>query len=555
MGHRDVVWDLVFITPGPMSSSASLAGGLADDAAVTMLASASADKSIKIWVLPSKSTLASDAPSSAGGVGGVESGTDAAQGASAPSQWRLEQTLVDETNRGLVASNVSHLDDVTCLAYRPRASLASSSLALLASGSDDCVVKLWALKDAPAEAMDTPALVNDAKGGWIMGCSLHGHAGRVSSVAFGTGGRLMATSDHSGNVLVWCEAATGSSWRNGIRAAGKLTGWTMQSRIRHDSAVLCMSVGERELDESVRNCLRHLESEVWDAAEARGASVLEQALAVGKVLRGKAEQAWQLHQAVKGLCKVAEKRALVGMRDATERGEVLEWVRGLGLRETQLVWEGLMERRVWSWASLIGMTQSDMDKVCAGVRGDCETIWRGIEVLKGAKESDKAMQAGYELAHALATIGDAEELRVLRPDKGLKNKKRGFIWDGFRWRDNPAQIDEWASFFGRFFSRMETRGRDAIEKIAVSSARKNALLHVTSIRASVCTSLIRSIIKYKAVDVLNRFEKTVQMAMDEEAKQLSLLASKLQKIRDKTATADLYADKVGSLFAHILAFG
>lgn len=552
-----------------------------------MLASASADKTIKIWVCSTtetpKALVVADGSQNVGGatddLKGEQKRDGEAGGGHAKSRWRLEQSLLDESNRALMASNTSHADDVTCLAYRPGS--ASDVVApggvisfpddsrndgyrkiipLLVSGGDDGVVKIWAWNDAKigggaaggSRAINRVTNImavshgNELHGSWMMGCSLHGHAGRISSVALSRQGRMLVSADHGGNVLVWGEDANGSHWRE-ASGPGRLTGWTLLSRLRHESPVLSMTVGDCLLDSRVVGCLRGMDADVWDAQETMGASMPEQARAVREAVKAKADVARAVHQVVDNMRSSAAKRADAGMRDVTERGEVLEWLRGLDLSDTQLMWKALMEKKVWTWNSVQAMSKSDVEAVCeASIDSarDAQRLWKAIDVLKASTESSTAMDAGYTLAHALATIADAPDLDALRPDKKLKKKKRGFVWDGFQWRDQPAKVDEWVGFFARYFSRLEARGREAIEQIATVSERKKIRGNLASMRSSLCSTIASSVKHSKALDLQSRLEQMVHKLIDEEARLMTIMANKLKKIRDQAVMAHEYADKV-----------
>lgn len=112
--------------------------------------------------------------------------------------------------------------------------------ALLATGSDDCAVKLWAWR-GEASSRETTAIpghvIREHAGRWLLGCGLHGHSGRISGLSFSKGGRLLASCDSDGNVLLWCEKVGGSNWGEGRIQAGKMRGWTLQGRLRHPSQV------------------------------------------------------------------------------------------------------------------------------------------------------------------------------------------------------------------------------------------------------------------------------------------------------------------------------
>lgn len=114
--------------------------------------------------------------------------------------------------------------------------------------------------------------------------------------------------------------------------------------------MLCVALADGALDPQVKEVVRELDAGAWDKAASRNAPAAQCAGAVAEVLRRKAKRSLRVFEAVRNLALDADRRMEEGVRDTTERGEVLEWLRGVGLRDAQVVRDGLEGMRISGWS-------------------------------------------------------------------------------------------------------------------------------------------------------------------------------------------------------------
>ena len=101
-----------------------------------------------------------------------------------------DKLIVRDVAGGKIIATLENKDDVTCLAFSPDGILLVSGTGKLLVGKDDKLVKVWNVADAKCLH------------------ELGGHKKTVRAVAFSDDGKLVASADDEGTILV-CEAAGG----------------------------------------------------------------------------------------------------------------------------------------------------------------------------------------------------------------------------------------------------------------------------------------------------------------------------------------------------------
>jgi GTPase SAR1 family protein len=158
---------------------------VAFDPAGRMLASASFDKTVRVWDVLDGKPLRT-----------LEGHSDVVRAvAFDPAGWALASAGRDSTVKvwdtaygGLLSTLRGHETHVNCLAFDPAGRT-------LASGSDDCTVRLW-----------------DAAGGILLS-TLEGHENDINAVAFDPAGRTLASASDDSTVKIW-DVASGRLLHN-----------------------------------------------------------------------------------------------------------------------------------------------------------------------------------------------------------------------------------------------------------------------------------------------------------------------------------------------------